>query len=259
LPRPTWGEAAARPRAAFEQQARNRKMSRQAKTISLILALTLGLAAPARSRQGFGYKSHAEAKAALAAVLDNEWIEKLPYVTDLQPGWKECGDPSKGPTSVETNIIVMTDTEDYRALLEKQVPGSLEGFPVVVGVDRTDQWRREGEKMMAKVQPVIDDPVNKRFLRIPHVVRMQPSTVTTRFGEPISAVIDFVVDNEHRIREAQSKAPKTIGGFQTRFGWVDDGLNDCFTNTGKGCDRDDDVTVDTGDRPILDANDDDDD
>jgi hypothetical protein len=224
----------------------------------MLLALALGLAAPARSERGLGYKSHAEAKAALAAVLDNEWIEKLPYVTDLQPGWKECGDESKGPTSVDTNIIVMTDTEDHRALLEKQVPGSLEGFPVVVVVDRTEQWRREGEQMMAKVQPVIDDPANKRFLRIPHVVRMRPSTVTTKFGEPIRAIIDFVVDNENSIKEAQSKAPKTIGGFQTRFGWVDDGLNECFTNTGKGCDRDDDVTVDTSNPPILSADDDDD-
>jgi hypothetical protein len=224
----------------------------------MVLALAMSLAAPARSGQ-IGYKSHAEAKAALAAVLDNEWIEKLPYVTDLQPGWIECGDESKGPTSVETDIIVMTDTEAHRALLEKQVPGSLEGFPVVVGVDRSDQFRRESEKMMAMVKPVIDDPANKWILRIPHVTRMIPSTEITKFGEPITAAVGIAVDNENRIKEVQNKVPKTIGGFPTKFGWVDDGLNSCFTNTGKGCDPDDDVTVDTSNPPILSADDDDDD
>ena len=221
----------------------------------MVLALTLGLAAPAQSAPGFK-TDHAEDKAALAAVLDNEWIEKLPYVTDMQPGWKVCPDKSNKVTSVETTIVVMTDTEDHKTLLEKQVPGSLEGFPVIVGVDRTEQWRREGEQMMAKVQPVIDDPANKWILRIPHVTRMLPSTVTTKFGEPITAVVGIAVDNEKSIKEVQSKVPKTIGGFPTKFGWVDNG-SDCFTNTGKGCDRDDDVNVDSGDGPADDVDDDD--
>jgi hypothetical protein len=210
----------------------------------------MGLAAPARSydkqRMLDSVEDPAD-KPSLAAVLDNDWIEKLPYVTDLQPGWEVCPNKSNPAASVETrNIVVMTDTEDHKALLEKQVPGSLEGFPVVVVVDRTEQYRLEGEKMMAKVQPIIDDPANKWILRIPHVVRMRPSTVTTQFQEPIRAIIDIVVDNENSIKEAQSKAPKTIGGFQTRFGWVDDGQNECFTKTGKGCDRDDDVNNDNG-------------
>ena len=232
-------------------------MSRQAKSVPLILALAMGLASPARSEQ-VGYKSHAEAKAALAAVSDNEWIEKLPNVTDLQPGWSECGDASKGPTSVETNIIVMTDTEDHQALLEKQVPGSLEGFPVIVVVDRSEQWNRKADQMIAKARPVVDDPANKWILRIPHVTRMIPSTEITKFGEPITAAVGIAVDNENRIKEVQNKVPKAIGGFPTKFGWVDDGLNSCFTNTGKGCDRDDDVTVDTSNPPILSADDDDD-
>jgi hypothetical protein len=226
----------------FDQRICSCKMSRQAKTVSMVLALTLGLAAPARSydRQFMMDNADPADRPSLAAVLDNDWIEKLPYVTDLQPGTKECRDKSNKVTSVETNIVVMTDTEDHRALLEKQVPGSLEGFPVIVVVDRTSQYRLEGVKMMAKVQPVIDDPANKWILKIPHVTRMLPSTEATQFGEPTTAVIGIAVDNEKSIKEVQGEVPKTIGGFPTKFGWVDNG-SDCFTNTGKGCDRDDDV------------------
>jgi hypothetical protein len=108
--------------------------------------------------------------------------------------------------------------------------------------------------MMAKVQPVIDDPANKWILRIPHVVRMDPYPVETKFLEPITAVVDIVVDNEKSIKEVQSKVPKTLGGFPTKFGWVDDGRGECLTNTGRGCDRDDDVNNDNGS-----ADDDDDD
>jgi hypothetical protein len=217
-------------------------MRRQAKTVSLVLILTMGLSVPARSydRQLLLDSVDAADKPALAAVLDNDWIEKLPYVTDLQPAWEVCPNQSKGAASVKTRtILVMTDTEDHRALLEKQVPGSLEGFPVIVVVDRTEQWRLEGEKMMAKVQPVIDDPANQWILRIPHVTRMLPSTVTTKFGEPITAAVGIGVDRGRSIKDVQSKVPKTIGGFPTKFGWVDNG-SDCFTYTGKGCDRDED-------------------
>ena len=226
-------------------------MRRQAKTVSIVLALTMGLAAPARSydkqRMLDSVEDPAD-KPSLAAVLDNDWIEKLPYVTDLQPGWEVCPNKSNPAASVETRtIVVMTDTEDHKALLEKQVPGSLEGFPVVVVVDRTEQYRLEGEKMMAKVQPVIDDPANQRFQRIPHVVRIEPATITTEFQEPIRAVIDIVVDSKNSVKEAQSKVPKTIGGFQTRVGWAVGAWGVCFPNSRNGCDKDDDVTVDDGD------------
>jgi len=252
---------------AFDQRICSRKMSRQAKTVSMILALTMGLAVAAWSseRQMSSYEKQLMMdsvedpadKPSLAAVLDNDWIEKLPYVTDLQPGWEVCPNKSNPATSVETRtILVMTDNEDHQALLEKQVPGSLEGFPVMVVVDRTEQYRLEGEKMMAKVQPVIDDPANQRFLRIPRVVRMEPSTITTKFGEPITAVIDIVIDSRRNLEEVQSKAPKTIGGFQTRIGWAVGAWGVCFPDAGNGCDKEDDVNVDNGNGPVDDHNND---
>ncbi|HWN58156.1 MAG TPA: hypothetical protein VNO74_08640, partial [Methylomirabilota bacterium] len=61
-----------------------------------------------------------EREAALEAVLHNEWIEKLPYVNDLQPGWLVSGFGTKDERFVEYEILVMTDTEDHLALLEKQ-------------------------------------------------------------------------------------------------------------------------------------------
>jgi len=143
-------------------------------------------------------------------------------------------------TPVENNILVSTDTEEHAAILEKQLPGSLEGFPVVVGVDRSKQWEIEGEQMMAKVKPVIDDPSNKWILKIPHVIRMDPS-VQTEYGEPKTGAVAIVVDSGKSIKEVQSKVPKTIGGFPTTFGQVENwSVGECFTGNGKGCDRDED-------------------
>src|SRR5258708_7550944 len=217
-------------------------MRRQTRTVSMVLALTLGLAAPARSYDKQLMLDSVEDpvdKPSLAAVLDNDWVEKLPYVNDLQPGWEVCPNKSNPAASVETRtILVMTDTEDHQALLERQVPGSLEGFPVMVVVDRTEQWRREGEKMMAKVQPVIDDPANKWILRIPHVTRMLPSKVTTFFGEPKTAAVGIAVDSRRNLKEVQSKVPKTIGGFPTEFGEVE--MGSWFRQYREGDDRNND-------------------
>jgi len=201
-------------------------MRRQAKTVFIVLALTLCLAGAARSydKQSMLDSADPADRPSLAAVLDNDWIEKLPYVTDLQPGWEVCPNKSNPAASVETRtILVMTDTEDHQALLERQVPGSLEGFPVMVVVDRTEQWRLEGERMMTKVQPVIDDPANQWILRIPHITRMLPSTETTFFGEPITAAVGIALDSRRNLKKVQSKVPKTIGGFPTQFGGVEMG------------------------------------
>ncbi len=214
-------------------------MRRRVKIVSLALVLTVCLATAARSERGVKPDA-AEKKAALQAVLHNEWIEKLPYVTDLQPGPLVCCFGTKNERFVDYVIVVMTDTEDHKSLLERQVPGSLEGFRVIVLVDRSKEWDIKREQMMAKAQRVIDDPANKWILKIPHVIRMLPSSVDTIYREPKTPAVGIAVDRGKSIKEVQSKVPKTIGGYPTRFGWVESGLVECFTNTGKGCDRDED-------------------
>jgi hypothetical protein len=208
-------------------------MRRRAKTVSLVLVLTVGLATAARSEQVFKPNDR-EREAALQAVLHNEWIEKLPYVTDLQPGQVVSGYGSKNERVFDYEIVVMTDSEDHLALLEKQVPGSLEGFRVIVLVDRSKEWDIKREQMMAKAQRVIDDPANKWILKIPHVIRMLPSSVDTIYREPKTPAVGIAVDSGKYIKEVQSKVPKTIGGYPTRYGWVE-GFGECFTNNGKGC------------------------
>ncbi len=213
-------------------------MRRLAKTVSLVLGLTIGLATAGWSGESLFSPDDSEHKAAGKAALDNEWIEKLPYVTDVEPGWAECKNESNEVTSVEDDIVVMTDTEEHEAILEKQLPGSLEGFPVIVVVDRSKQWELDAEHMRAKVQPVIDDQSNKWTLKIPHVTRMEASTVKTEYGEPKTGAVAIVVDSGKSIKEVQSKVPKTIGGFPTTYGQVENwSVGECFTNTGKGCDR----------------------
>ena len=213
-------------------------MRLRATTVSLVLVLTVGLATAARSEERV-MPDDAEMTAPLEAVLHNEWIEKLPYVIDLQPGRLVSGYGSKDERFVEDEIVVMTDTEDHQALLEKQVPGSLEGIPVIVAVDRSKEWDALRKQMMAKAQRVIDDPANKWILKIPHVIRMLPASVDTIYREPTTPAVGIAVDHGKSIKEVQSKVPKTIGGFPTRYGWVE-GEGECFTNTGKGCDRDED-------------------
>src|SRR5260221_13151886 len=106
-------------------------MGRLAKTVSLVLGLTIGLATAAWSGQARYGLNDPEQKAAAKAVSDNEWISNLPYVTDVEAGWFEGRNETNEVTSVEDDIVVMTDSEEHEAILEKQVPGSLEGFPVV--------------------------------------------------------------------------------------------------------------------------------
>ena len=215
-------------------------MRRLAKTVSLVLVLSTVLASAAWSGDVRLNPEDPEHRAAAKAALDNEWIEKLPYVSDVEASWLVCPNEKKEMTPVENNILVSTDTEEHAAILEKQLPGSLEGFPVVVGVDRSKQWEIEGEQMMAKVKPVIDDPSNKWILKIPHVIRMDPS-VQTEYGEPKTGAVAIVVDSGKSIKEVQSKVPKTIGGFPTTFGQVENwSVGECFTGNGKGCDRDED-------------------
>ena len=216
-------------------------MGRLAKTVSLVLVLSTVLASAVWSGEGRYKPNDPEHKAAEKAALDNEWIEKLPYVTDVEASWLVCPNEKKELTPVENNILVSTDTEEHAAILEKQLPGSLEGFPVVVGVDRSKQRELEAEHMRAKVKPVISDPANKWILKIPHVIRMDPSTVSTEYGEPKTGAVSIVVNDEKSIKEVKSKVPKTIGGFPTTFGQVENwSIGECFTNTGKGCDRNDD-------------------
>ncbi len=216
-------------------------MRRLAKTVSLVLGLSTGLATAAWSGQGWYKPNDPEHKAAEKAVLDNEWIEKLPYVTDVEATWLVGQNEKKEVVSVENDIAVTTDTEEHEALLEKQLPGSLEGFPVIVGVDRSKEWELKGEQMRAKVKPVVDDPSNKWILKIPHVIRMEPSTVPGYGEEPKTGAVAIVVDSGKSIKEVQSKVPKTIGGFPATFGQVENwSVGECFTNTGKGCDRDED-------------------
>jgi hypothetical protein len=215
-------------------------MRRLAKTVLLVLGLAIGLATAAWSGDVRLDPDDPEHKAAEKAVLDNEWIENLPYVTDVDVTWAVGRNEKKEVISVENVVTVASDTEEHEALLENQLPGSLEGFRVIVVVDRSKQWGLEAEHMTAKVKPVIDDPSNKWILKIPHVVRMEPSTVITKDGEPKTGAVAIVVDSGKSIKEVQSKVPKTIGGFPTKFGMVDNGLVDCFTYTGKGCDGDED-------------------
>jgi len=216
-------------------------MGRLAKTVSLVLVLSTVLASAVSSGEGWYKPNDPEHKAAEKAALDNEWIEKLPYVTDVEASWLVCPNEKKELTPVENNILVSTDTEEHAAILEKQLPGSLEGFPVTVVVDRSKQWELEAEHMRAKVKPVIDDPSNKWILKIPHVIRMEPSTVQTEYGEPETGAVAIVVNSGKSIKEVQSKVPKTIGGFPTTFGWVENWLvGECGTNNGKGCDGDED-------------------
>ena len=214
-------------------------MRRRATTVSLVLVFTVGLATAARSERGFKPDAAAE-KASLQAVLHNEWIEKLPYVTDLQPGWLVSG-YGKDERFVEYEIVVMTDTEDHQALLEKQLPGSLEGFPLVVSVDRSKEWDLKRQQMMAKAQRVIDDPANKWILKIPHVIGMFPASVDTIYREPKTPAVGIAIEHGKSIKEMQSKVPKTIGGFPTSFGRMEGGFfRECFNDTPKGCDRDED-------------------
>ena len=228
---------------AYRVAGVRRNMRRRTVSASLVLVLTIFLPNAARSEQGFKL-DHAEDEAMEGAISRNEWISKLRYVTGVGPGWELCRDRSNKVTSVEDVILVTTDTEDHVTQLEKKLPGSLEGLPVVVGVDRSKQWELEAQQMRAKVQPVIDDPANKWILKIPHVTRMLPATVNTEEGQPSSPAVGIAVDSGRTIKEVKSKIP-TIGGFPTTFGWVDDGLSECFTNTGKGCD--DDETDDSDD------------
>jgi len=204
----------------------------------LVLALTMGLSVAARS-EPMSKADRAADKAARKAVLRNLWIEKLPYVTDLESGQLVCGDESKEATPVEFDIVVMTDTEDHKTLLEKQVPGSLEGFPVIVVVDRSEQWNREADQMIAKARPVVDDTANKWILKIPHVTRMEPSTVKTKYLEPITPAVAIVVDSRRNLKEVQSKVPKTIGGFPTTFGQFDD-WGESFNQNRQGDDSNED-------------------
>jgi len=199
----------------------------------LILALTMGLSVAARSEPMFKADRAAD-KAARKAVLRNEWLSNLPYVTDVEWGPLVCGNETK-----EYDILVMTDTEDHKTLLEKQVPGSLEGFPVIVVVDRSEQWNRQDDQMYAKARTVVYDPANKWILKIPHVTRMEPSTVKTKFGEPITPAVAIVVDHQSSLKEVQSKVPKTIGGFPTTFGQVDD-WGEWFHQNREGDDRNND-------------------
>ena len=216
-------------------------MRRLAKTVSLVLGLSIGLATAAWSGEVRLNPDDPEHKAAEKAVLDNEWIDKIPYVTDVEASCLVGKNEKKEVIAVENAIAVMTDTEEHEALLEKQLPGSLEGFPVTVVVDRSKQWELEAEHMRAKVKPVIDDPSNKWILKIPHVIRMEPSTVQTEYGEPETGAVAIVVNSGKSIKEVQSKVPKTIGGFPTTFGWVENWLvGECGTNNGKGCDGDED-------------------
>jgi hypothetical protein len=187
----------------------------------LVLVLTILLPNAARSEQAF-IPDHTEDEAIEGAISRNEWISKLPYVTSVGPAWGVF-DQSKKVTSVEEDILVTTDTWDHVTLLEKELPGSLEGFPVEVGVDRSKQWELEAEQMRAKAQAVIDDP----------------ATVNGELDQPTSPAVGIAVDSGRSIKEVKSKVPKTIGGFPTRFGWVEgDGIGECFTSTGTGCNDD---------------------
>ena len=171
-------------------------MKRRAVPVSIVLGLTIFLAVAAWSEDGLDPDDDPQGEAAREAILRNDRIEKLPYVTDVQPGREVCGKGSNAVTSAHyTVIVVETDNEDHVTLLERKVPGSLEGFPVIVGVDHYPQWELEGKQMMAKVQPVIDDPANKWILKIPHVVRMLPATTNTDEGEPTSPAVGIAVDS----------------------------------------------------------------
>ncbi len=219
-------------------------MRRRTVSASLVLVLTMFLPNAARSEQGF-IPDHTEDEAIEGAISRNAWISKLPYVTGVAPAWGVF-DQSNRATSVEEDILVTTDTWDHVTLLKKELPGSLEGFPVEVGVDRSKQWELEAEQMRAKAQAVIDDPANKWILKIPHVTRMLPATVNGELEQPTSPAVGIAVDSARSIDEVKSKVPKTIGGFPTRFGWVEgDGLGECFTSTGTGCN--DDETEDSDD------------
>jgi len=198
----------------------------------------MGLSVAARS-EPMSKTDRAADKAARKAVLRNLWIEKLPYVTNLESGQLVCGDESKQATPREYVITVMTDTEDHMAQLERQVPGSLEGFRVLVLVDRSEQWNREAQQMIEKARRVVDDPANKWILKIPHVSRMEPSTAKTKFGEPITPTVAIVVDHRSSLKEVESKVPKTIGGFPTTFGQVDD-WGEWFRPNREGDDRNND-------------------
>jgi len=176
----------------------------------LVLVLTIFLANAARSEQGFKL-DHTEDEAMEGAVSRNEWISKLPYVTGVGRAWAVGRDRSKKVISVEDVILVTTDAEDHVTLLEKELPGSLEGFPVEVGADRSKQRDLEAEQMMAKVQPVIDDPENKWILKIPHATRMLPATIRTEDGQSTSPAVGVAVDSGRSIKEVKSKVPKTIG------------------------------------------------
>lgn len=219
--------------------SRHRKCSRSLKKAAIAVLLNLGLttslAIAAPLEAGF-QPDKATMEAERQAVLHNGWIEKLPYVTDVQPAWQEGRDESKKLMSVDYVIVVMTDTDDHQASLERQVPASLEGFPLVVLVDPYPKWELERKKMMATVKPVIDNPANKWILKVPHVTRMFPATINGDHGEPKAPAVGIAVDHGRAIKQVRSEIPK-VGGFPTTFGWVDNG-SDCFTSTGEGCDHD---------------------
>jgi len=178
-----------------------------------------------------------EEKLQVEAISDNEWISQLPHVIDVEPGWQECRNNSKQVGPLEYVIAIMTDKEEYVAALERQVPGSLEGFPVVVVVDRSKEWDIKAEQMRAAAKLVIDDPANKWILKIPHVTRMVPSfTTSADSSEPTGPAIQIAVDGCRSIEEVKKSVPKTIGGLPTLYGLVENNL----VEMGCGSPRDDD-------------------
>src|SRR5260370_31516716 len=111
----------------------------------------------------------------------------------------------------------------------------MEGLAEVVSVERAKEWEIERKQMMEKAQAVIDDPANKWILKIPHVIRMQPSTLNTFYEEPTTPAVGIVIYSGKSRTEVEGKVPTTIGGFPTTFGWGE-GLGECFTRTRKQCD-----------------------
>jgi len=89
----------------------------------LVLGLTIGLAAAAWCEGGWYKPDDPEHKAAEKAVLDNEWIDKLPYVTGVEGSWLVCPNEKKELTALENNILVETELRSTRLYLRTSCLG----------------------------------------------------------------------------------------------------------------------------------------
>jgi hypothetical protein len=81
--------------------------------------------------------------------------------------------------------------------------------------------RSELKLVDKQMQGVCADPANKWVLKLPHVVKCEPSVLRELGpdGKSLPAV-GIMIDSEKNIESVKRKAPPMLGGFPTEF-WPD--------------------------------------